>query len=206
MLVPIFAQSICIIFLLQHKYSAPLQHKRNWCQPPLPTARRPSRANGGAPVLAPANVGPSIPLPSHQRPIQYICPIQKLSNQPVHKIQFLLANPRPVPMRSIQCNPVDTIQPIRSSQYYLANTIQTIQPIRSIRYDQASVSSEGNPPTRPSLIRKTHPHLPQLLIFHPPHRPLLPDMCSLPLLFHLLITSLLKIEIAPSPRPFFWPF
>ena len=121
----------------------------------------------------------------------------------MHKIQFLLANPRPVPMRSIQCNPVDTIQPIRSSQYYLANTIQTIQTIRSIRYDQSSVSSEGNPPTRPSLIRKTHPHLPQLLIFHPPHRPLLPDMCSLPLLFHLLITSLLKIEISPSPRPFF---
>ena len=61
--------------LLKHRYSAPLQNQRNWCQPPLPTARRPSRANGGAPVPAPANIGPSIPPPSHPRPIHSIRPI-----------------------------------------------------------------------------------------------------------------------------------
>ena len=70
LLVPFFVQSICIILMLQHKYPAPLQHWRNWCQPPLPIARRPLKSqswcsrsgnNGGAPVLAPANTGSSIP-------------------------------------------------------------------------------------------------------------------------------------------------
>ena len=182
-------QSICIIFLPQHKYSAPLQHRRNWCQPPLPTTRRPSRANGGATVPAPANVGPSIPTPSHQRPIQSIHPIQPVANQPAHKSQFLLANPIPIPIGSRRYNP--------------ANTIQMIQPIRSIRYNPASISSEGKPPKRPSLTRNIHTQLPQLLIFHPPQRSLLPDICSLPLLLHLMMPSLLHIEIAPTPRPIF---
>ena len=78
-----------------------------------------------------------------------------------------------------------------------------IQMIQSIQYDQSSVSSEGNPPTRPILIRNNHPQLPQVLIFHPPQRPLPPDICSLPLLLHLLLPSLLHIEISPSPRPIF---
>ena len=52
MLILICVQSICIILLLWHKYSAPLQHQLNWCQPPIPVACRPSRANVGAPVLA----------------------------------------------------------------------------------------------------------------------------------------------------------
>ena len=45
--------SICIIFLLRHKYSVSLQHRKNWCQLPIRIARHPSRVNGGAPVLAP---------------------------------------------------------------------------------------------------------------------------------------------------------
>ena len=49
----IFVQSICIILLLRHKYSASFQHRRNRCQPALPTARCPPRANGGTPVPAP---------------------------------------------------------------------------------------------------------------------------------------------------------
>ena len=53
MLVSIHAHSICIILPRRHKYSASLQPQQNWCQPPLPIARRPSRANGGAPVPAP---------------------------------------------------------------------------------------------------------------------------------------------------------
>ena len=53
MLVPIRVHSICIILLLGHKYSVSLQHRRNWCQPPLPIARRPSRANGSAPIPVP---------------------------------------------------------------------------------------------------------------------------------------------------------
>ena len=52
MLVPICVNPVCVIFLLWQKYSAPLQHRLNWYQPPLLAARRPSRANGGAPVLA----------------------------------------------------------------------------------------------------------------------------------------------------------
>ena len=52
-LFPICGKSICIILLLRQKYSAPLYNQRNWCQPPLPTARRPSRSNGGTPVPAP---------------------------------------------------------------------------------------------------------------------------------------------------------
>ena len=157
----------------------PLQHQQNWYQPPLPIAHHPSRANGGAPVPAPAIIGPSIPPPSHQHPIRSIRPIQPVSNQPEHKIHFLLANSRPKPIQSIRYNPDDPSN--------------TIQPTGPSRYDLARVSSEGNPPTRPSLIRDTHPQLPQLLIFHPPQRPLMPKICSLPLMLHVLLPSLLHI-------------
>ena len=58
LLVPFFVQSICIILMLQHKYSAPLQHQSNWLHLPLPTSRRTSRANGGAPIPAPMVVLP----------------------------------------------------------------------------------------------------------------------------------------------------
>ena len=138
-----------------------MQHRRNWCQPPFPTARRPSRGNGGAPVPTPANIGPFNPPLSDQRPIQSIHPIQPVSNQSAHKIQFLLANLRPIK--------------IRSSRYDPSDIIQTIQPIRSSRYNPGSVSSEGNPKTRISLTRKTHPQLTQLIIFHPPQK-ILPNV------------------------------
>ena len=187
MLVPICVQSICIILMLQQKYYAPLQHQLNWCQPPLPTSYHPSRANDGAPVPKPANVGPYIPRSSHQCPIQSISPIQ-----PVYKSQFLLANQRPITIRSSQYNPADTIQ--------------TIHPIWSSRYDPAILSSKWNPPTILSLIRKTHPQLPQLLIFHPPQRPLTPEIFYPPLLLHLMSTSLIHIEIALLTRPIFLPF
>ena len=95
---------------------------------------------------------------------------------------------------------------MRSSQYNPAVTVQTIQPIRSNQKDPASFSSEGNPQTRPSLIINTHPQLPQLIIFHPPQRPLPPDIFYIPLLLHLLMTYLLRIDISPSPRPIFWPW
>ena len=108
-----FVRYICIILLLRHKYSAPLQHQRNWCQPPLPTTCHPSRANGGTAVLVPDYVGPSIPPPSHQRPLQSIHITQPVAHQPAHKSQFLLADLRPIP--------------IRSSRYDLSDMIQTIQ-------------------------------------------------------------------------------
>ena len=81
----------------------------------------------------------SIPPPSHQRPIQYICPIQPVANQPGHKSQFLL---------------------ILSSRYDPAYKTQSIQ---ASRYDQ---SNKIHPAYH--LIRKTHPNLPQLLIFSLP--------------------------------------
>ena len=72
-----------------------------------------SNANDGAPIPTPANIFPSISPPSHQSPIQFICPIHPLSNQTEHKIHFILENPGPIP--------------IRSSQYYPAYKIHTIQ-------------------------------------------------------------------------------
>ena len=98
-LVLICLHPICIILLLRHKYSAPLQHRRNWCQPPLPTACRPSRANGGDPVPAPmvdlpfqrllTLVHPThVPPTSH--PIHPSHPSHSSSNQPAHKSQCFL--------------------------------------------------------------------------------------------------------------------
>ena len=205
MLVPIFVQPICITLLLWHNYSAPLKHRCNWCQPPLPANRRPLRANGGAPIPAPANVGPSIPPQSHPRPIRSVRPMHLVS------IQFL---PLYQPAHK---NTVSPSEPNTNT-----DTIQPIQSRWSIQYDPASVLSEGNSPTRPSIIRKTHPQLPQLpqhpyiipylllmpphLIFHPTQQPLPPDIWSLPLMLYLLLPSLLRIDIAPSPTPIFWPF
>ena len=85
-----------------------------------------SRANGGAPVPEPSNVSPSIPPLSYQRPIQSIYPIQPLSNQPAHKSQFLIANPRPIPIQSSRYDPANTIHPIGSIQYNQANMINPI--------------------------------------------------------------------------------
>ena len=73
-----------------------------------------SGANGGSTIITPANVGPSIPPPSHQCPIQSIYTIQPVENQPAHKSQFLLANPRPIQIRSSQYYPANKIHPIQS--------------------------------------------------------------------------------------------
>ena len=181
MLYPIFVQPICIIFLLWHKYSAPLQYRCNWCQPPLPTTCRLSRANGGALVPAPANVGPYIPPPYHPRPFWSIRPIQPVAIQFYRTSQWIKASYyEPTQDRYIH-DPSDTIQPIRSRKFS--------------QYDPVSVSSKGCPPTIPSQIIKTHTQLPQLLILHPPQRPLPQEISSLPLMLHLLLPSLIWIEI-----------
>ena len=83
--------SICIILLLQQKYSASLQHRHNWCQLPLHIARSPSRANCGA--LVPT---PMVALPFRQVLTSvYLTPAPPTphpvhlshvgSNQPVHR-------------------------------------------------------------------------------------------------------------------------
>ena len=146
MSVPIRVHSICILLLLQQKYSAFLQHRRNRCQPPLPTARCPSRANGGASVPAPmvalpfwrvlTSVSPtSVPPTPHT--VHPSHPSHPASNQPAHKNQcFLIQQIRYDPIQPIKYDPVnDTILSIR--QY------NKIHPM--IRYDPVS-----------PLIRKTH--------------------------------------------------
>ena len=82
--------------------------------PPLKSQwwRSCSGTNRGAPIPARSNVGPFIPLLSYQRPNQSICTIQIVSNQPAHKSQFLIANPRPIQIRSRRYDPTDTIHPI----------------------------------------------------------------------------------------------
>ena len=120
-------QFVCSLFVL---IFAPTQILRALAAPtqlvPVTASHRPpllksqcwrfcSNANAGAPIPTPANIFPSIPFPSYQRPIQSICPIQPVANQPDHKIHFLIVNSRPIP--------------IRSSQYYLAYKIHPIQSI-----------------------------------------------------------------------------
>ena len=103
---------------------------------------------------------------------------------PVHPSNPDIINP----IASYQTEHKNPVYPKRTQEYqYLYNPLDTIQPIQSrqsIRYDPASISSEGNSPTRLSLIRNTHPKLPQLtqhpdfiprlllmppnMIFHPP--------------------------------------
>ena len=67
-----------------------------------------------------------------------------------------------------------------------------------------------------------HPQLPQLpqttdniaflllipphMIFHPPHTTLPQDNLPLPVLLHLLINCLSRLDISPSLRPIFWAF
>ena len=86
--------------------------------------------NGDAPITAPAIVGPSILPPPHQCPIQSIFSIQPVANQPAHKIQFLLANPRPIPIRSSQYYPANKIHPIRSIWYNQADKIHPDYPLK----------------------------------------------------------------------------
>ena len=77
--VQICVHSICIIFLLVHKYSASLQHRDSWCQIPLRIAHRPSVANDGAPVPEPKMV-----LPFWQV-LMFVCPTPvPITPHPVH--------------------------------------------------------------------------------------------------------------------------
>ena len=54
---------------------------------PATASRRPSRSNGGAPVPAPANFGPSILPPSDPRPLWSVLPIQPVASQFTHTSQ-----------------------------------------------------------------------------------------------------------------------
>ena len=119
-LVPICVQYICIIFLLRNKYFAPLQHRHNWCHPPLTTSRRPSRANGDAPVPAPIVALPfrRLLMSVHLTPVppmsHTVHPSHPASNQPAQKIQcFLILFSRYDKIQPIQYNPDDTIKSIR---------------------------------------------------------------------------------------------
>ena len=79
----------------------------------------------------------------------------------------------------------------------------------------------GNPAQSiPRPTRKPRPQLPQPpqpqdeitllllipphLILHPPQKPLLPDNFPLPLLLHILLPNLSRLDISPSPRPVFF--
>ena len=91
--VRICVNSICIILLLRHKYSASLRYRRNWCQQPLPISLRLPRANGSAPVpvlmvallfrRVLTLVRPT-PVPPTPHPVHLSHPG---SNQPAHKSQ-----------------------------------------------------------------------------------------------------------------------
>ena len=146
MLVQICVHSICIILLIRHKYSVPLQHRRNCCQPTLPTPRRPSRANDGAPSPAPTVsllfqclLTSVHPTPPHQIPIQSIHPIRPIQSVTSQRIKASVS----------WYDPADTI---RSSRFCV------IQPI--IQYDPVIVSSYQKDSS------KTHPHLPHCLSIH----------------------------------------
>ena len=137
------SSDFCAVYL--YYFDAPTQILRALAAPtqlvPATASHRPpplnsqwwrsrSGPNGGSPVLATANVVPSMPPPSHQCPVQSIRPIQPVANQPAHKSQFLLANPILMPIQSRPYDPANTIQTIRSSQYDPANTIQPASPLK----------------------------------------------------------------------------
>ena len=188
----ICVHSIFIILLLRYKYSASLQRQHNWCQLPLHIAHRPSRANGGAPVLAGVNNFRLTLVPPTPNPVHPYHPSHVGSNQPMHKTMCLH------PVDTIQSNPADTIQPIHPIQ-----SSDMIQPmIRSIGQSKKATKPKiqfknQDPSSFASLPHhRVIPHIlmmPPHLIFYPPHRPLPPDICSLPLLLHLLLPSLLRI-------------
>ena len=55
---------MCTLYVLIHLSDTNTPHRQYWLQLPLHIARSPSRANGGAPVPAPAYVRPSHPCPT----------------------------------------------------------------------------------------------------------------------------------------------
>ena len=110
---------------------------------------------------------------------------------------------------TIRSDPADTIW--SSQQYDRIHPTITIQSSRWYNMIQRLLWSERpiqDPYSVTSLPQHTYfiPHsllIPPNLIFHPPHRPLPSEIFSLSLLLHLLLPSLLRIYIAPSPRPIF---
>ena len=145
----------------------------------------PSTANGGAPVLALPfwralkNVRPT-PVPPTPHPVH---PSHPCSNQPMHKtmchhpaimIQSNLADPIQ-PIHTIQSRSRDTIQPILSSQYYPSRQPirydSTFQQINKANQDPYSVASLPQHLIIPHILL-----MPPNVIFHPPQRPLPPDI------------------------------
>ena len=98
-----------------------MQRGRNWQQPPLPTARRPSRANDGAPVPASMVALPFLclitsvrptPVPRMSHPVHLYHPVhpyvpysQLPASVPVHKSQFFQSS------STIQSNPAGQYAP-----------------------------------------------------------------------------------------------
>ena len=182
----------------------PLQHQCNWCQLPLPAARRTSRANVGAPDLSPATI--DAPTPPSSRPVQSLQPIMPV--RPVLTIQFLPYSQ-------------DPWRPNFSNRFdYLAATTQDRKKNHESPPDPESTTiSPFVPPlyrlrpSQPAFIRDTPgkvlPYQPLLLlmppdmILHPPQTPLPTDNFPLPLLLHILLPSLSCPDIAPLPRPIF---
>ena len=120
---------LCAVYLYYSaatkKYYISLKHRRNWFQPPLTTSHRPSRANGGAPVLAKmvtllcrrliTSVHPTpIPPTSHQFHLSN--PSHPENNQTAHKSQcFLIQSSRYNTIHTIRYNPSNKlIQPSQS--------------------------------------------------------------------------------------------
>ena len=101
---------MCTLFLnfllLLQKYSASLQQRHNCCQLPLCIARRPLRANGGAPVPSPMVALPfwrllmfvrPTPVPPTPHPVYSSHPSHVGSNQPAHHHPSRANGGTPVP-------------------------------------------------------------------------------------------------------------
>ena len=164
-----------------------------------PVHRDPSRVNVGAPVLAlpfrwALTTVRTTPVPPMPHPVHPSHPLHPCSNQPMHKTMC------PHPAIMIQSNTADTIQPIQPIQSRSSDTVPRIQSIQPIQYSpsfQQSNKANQYPSSVASLPRHlVIPHIllmPPHLNLHPPQQPLPPDICSLPLMLHLLLHSLLCI-------------
>ena len=164
--VQIGVHSICIIIFLRKKYFASLQHRHNWCQLPLHIVRRPSRANGGAPVLAPMvallfwwvlTSVRTTPAPPTPHPVHPFHRSHVGSNQPAHRnpsranggdpvtaLPFQRAlttvRPTPVPPMPHPVHPPHPSHPSSNQPIYKSRCVL----IQMIRYDPIK-SSRSNP-------------------------------------------------------------
>ena len=165
--------------------------------------------------------------PAHKKPISTSKPERTNTIQPLH-LKIQLAKPNPESWYRFSLFPV-LVLPILS---YEGNPnkppiIQSVPPkdnlsVREQYNTSKSIPRCPNLTERPSLLRKTHPQLPQLiqhpdiiphlllmplhLILKPPQPPLTPDIFLLTMLLHLMLPSLYWLEISPPPRPIFWPY